>query len=306
MDLTPQLVPVVFAELYRELRRTCASQLEDRLSEIDRDLDWIDTTIVRYDSMWNYRDGQPVEERFKPVSVEHAQLAAWITAGLRGHGSCLAPAQEIQMRIQARLAGAPRNLVQDHARVTIVAWGLGQVLGDYDRALPAIFCVPLADDSVQLAYEGLAKHLLDMPMDDDWPEMLGSSILWRACGLADGLRPQTPRLNLEASVNQLVAEMRPIVDQALLRTWTREWTDYRHVRDGFTHVVAGERGRYCFADVAPKMRCRDDVAVALASVTNFVGHQIALQLQDEVPTPWKVMADSLGWELDMWGDMASE
>ncbi len=66
-------------------------------------------------------------------------------------------------------------------------------------------------------------------------------MLWRACGLADGLRPQSGRSNLEASVNALIAEMRRYVSPALRDQWAKEWPQYRNVRNGFTHV-AGENG----------------------------------------------------------------
>jgi hypothetical protein len=278
--------------------------LDDRLAEIDRDRDWLEATIDRYEGMWQYRQQLPsADERFEPLTPDHSALAAWITAGIRGFGRCLEVIQAVQRAIRDRTADGPPGILAATTRATIVAWGLGRIVGDYDRTLPVVFCEPPSDISVRLAYDGLVSHVLALPEVDEWPEMLGSSILWRACGLADGLRPQTPNPNVEASLNALIAEIRPVVEPTVVSQWASDWRDYKDMRNGFTHVVAGDRGRYCFADLADKMRSRSEVAVALTSITNFVGHTVALQLQDDEPARWKVAADGLDWELEAFADL---
>lgn len=304
MELTVELVPVVLAELYRELQRSCRTQLEDRLGEIDRDLDWMDSTITQYDAMWAYRVGQPdLDERYRPLSADHAALAAWIAAGLRGVGPSNEISQAVQQTIRDKTKADPPALVRSRTRVALIAWSLGQVTGEYDRSLPVVFCEPLADRSVQLAYEGLVQHVAALPEVDQWPEMLGSAVLWRACGLADGLRPQPGRSNLAASVNALLAEMRRYVSAAVLSQWGREWPGYQDVRNGFTHV-AGENGKLCFEQVQSRMRTRDDVSLALTSATHFVGHSLASELLDSPPARWDAVASSLEYELQAYEDLA--
>lgn len=304
MELTVRLAPVAFAELYRELRRSCATYLDDRLADIDRDLEWLDATIRRYDALWAYRlTLTDPKDRYQPLDTDHATLAAWITACQRGHGPSNEISQTVQHAIRDRTAGDPPELVKDHSRVTLVAWSLGQVVGDYDRALPVVFCEPLADHNVQLAYEGLVRHVVELPEVDEWPEMLGSAVLWRVCGLADGLRPQPGRSNLEASVNDLIAGMRRYVSPAVLARWVQEWREYKDVRNGFTHVT-GENGVYCFADLASRMRNRTEVEIALTSATTFIGHNIAGELIDSPTAGWRAKADSLDWELQSYEDLA--
>ena len=170
--------------------------------------------------------------------------------------------------------------------------------------MPVAFFVQPADDSVALVADGLVQHVLGLPDGDgEWPEMLGSSILWRACGIADGLRPQTPRLNLAASVEGLIHEMRPVVQPMIADEWRREWGAYKDIRDAFTHVAAGERGLFCFADVATRMRDQEDVRIALTSVTHFVGHQVALELVDQDPAMAEVAARNVEFELEMYDDL---
>ncbi|MEV1114951.1 hypothetical protein AB0I91_07770 [Actinosynnema sp. NPDC049800] len=305
MELTARLAPVVFAELYQELQSSCATQMADRLADIDRDLDWLSLTIQRYEALWAYRLTLPdPQERYQPLDADHAALAAWIAAGLRGYGPSNEINQAVQQAVRDRTASDPPELVRDHSRVALVAWSLGQVVGDYDRSLPVVFCEPLADRSVQLAYEGLVQHVVGLPEVDEWPEMLGSAVLWRACGLADGLRPQKGgRSNLEASVNELIAGMRRYVSSTVLLQWAKEWPEYTKVRNGFTHV-AGENGAYSFADVASRMRNRSEVAPALTSATTFVGHSLAEELLDSPLARWRAVVDNLEWELQAYEDFA--
>lgn len=304
MDLTVRLAPVVFAELYREFKRSCRRQLEDRLAEIGRDLDWLDGTILQYEAMWAYRLAQPdPEERYRALEVDHAALAAWVAAGLRGVGPSNEISQSLQQTIRDRTKADPQLLVRGCTRVVLVAWSLGQVIAEYDRSLPVVFCEPLADRSVQLAYEGLVQHVAALPEVDQWPEILGSAVLWRACGLADGLRPQPVRSNLTASVSALLGEMKRYVSDAVLAQWRREWPGYQDVRNGFTHVT-GENGKLCFEQVQSRMRTRDDVSLALTSATHFVGHSLAGELLDSPPARWNAVATTLEYELQAYEDLA--
>ncbi|WP_369252416.1 hypothetical protein [Geodermatophilus amargosae] len=41
------------------------------------------------------------------------------------------------------------------------------MVGDYNRALPVVFCEPLTDRSAQLAYEGLVRHVVKLPEGDE-------------------------------------------------------------------------------------------------------------------------------------------
>ncbi|MGY1679883.1 hypothetical protein [Geodermatophilus sp. SYSU D01176] len=309
MGLAPGFVPIVYAEIYRGLRARCQRQLEDRLDALGRDLDWLQVTIDRYQRMWDLRIEQafPTDALFEPAGDEHTFLAAWIAAGLRGAGPCIELETEILERIRPKVGahGAPHRLVDRVSRPALVAWALGQVVGDYDRTLPVAFSVEPSNPNVRLAYDGLVQHVMDLPSGDgEWPEMLGSSILWRACGLADGLHPQPGALNLLTSVGHLIRDMRSVVPPTTLERWRREWQEFKGIRDGFTHVTAGERGQYGFAEVATRMRSQDDVRTALSSATHFVGHQIALDLSDEDPRAVEGALRTVEYELDAYEDIA--
>lgn len=288
MELGTGLAPIALAELYRTLRTSCARELEPRLALVDVDFDWLDEVIRGYERMWKWRLRylDAIDDAFAPAGVSHDRIAAWVVAGLRAFGPSDVISSEAEIATRRALADveAPQAIKEGNTRPAIVAWGLGQVVGGYDRALPVAFLQPVADISVQLAYEGLVHHVLGLPVGGGtWPEMLGSAVLWRACGLADGLRPQPGRLNVEASVNQLLAEMRDQVPLTVWRRWLSEWPEFKHIRDGLTHLAVGERGRYCFADVATRMQSAADVSLALTSATAFVGHQLALELSEEDP-----------------------
>jgi len=270
------------------LRTSCVRELETRLALVNVDLDWLDEIIRGYERMWDWRlrYSDAEEDAFAPAGVNHDRIAAWIVAGLRGFGPSDVVSNDAEVATRRALAAveAPAETKKRNTRPAIVAWGLGQVVGSYDRTLPVAFLQPISDPSVQLAYQGLVAHVLGLPVGSrTWPEMLGSAVLWRACGLADGLRPQPGKLNVEASVNQLLAEMRNLLPSTVLRRWAAEWPEFKHVRDGLTHLVAGERGRYCFADVAAKMQSAADVSLALTSATAFIGHQLATELFEEDP-----------------------
>ena len=95
-----------------------------------------------------------------------------MASSARGTGPNLPAWQAIQDRIRPLVGGheAPFDLVAQTTRPTFAAWGLRQVVGDYDRTLPVAFFVRPADESVALAYDGLVRHVLRLPDGDgEWP-----------------------------------------------------------------------------------------------------------------------------------------
>jgi len=96
---------------------------------------------------------------------------------------------------------------------------------------------------------------------------------WRIAGIADGLRPQ-PTRNLEASINALMAEVRSLIPGPLWTALLREWTDFRRMRNGFTHVAKAEGG-YGFSQVSERARKAEEVRLFLSGVTHFVCNEVS-------------------------------
>jgi hypothetical protein len=214
------------------------------------------------------------------VGPRHAQLATWFTAPLR----VLGPSTEFTGElVRSVVEAAGRDLPAmgrspESLRVSLVAWTVGQVCGDLDRAVPVVPAEMPDDYDVSLAYRGLLEHVADLPNSESeqWPEMIGSAILWRIAGIAEGLRPQ-PKPHLEASLNALMAEVRDLMPGPLRTDLLREWIDFRKMRNGFTHVAKAEDG-YGFAEISERAHKAGDVRVFVSGMTHFVCNEVSQRL----------------------------
>ncbi len=215
MDLSCSLSPLVYGELYHRLLTDAEKRdsIEQRLDMLDRDFEWLAELKRLYQMYWrwqinNQACGDPAN--LTGLTPRHAQLAAWFTAPLRVLGpSAEFTAQLVRSVVEAAAYDFPNiGRSPQPFRVSLVAWTVGQVCGDLDRAVPVIPAEMPDDNDVALAYRGLLEHIAALPNSEteQWPEMVGSAILWRIAGITEGLRPQ-PKPYLQASLNALMARV---------------------------------------------------------------------------------------------------
>jgi hypothetical protein len=285
VDLSCSLSPLIYAKLYHRLLtdRDKRSSTEQRLELLARDMEWLAELQRLYETYWRWQveneaRGDPAE--LSGVSPRHAQLATWFAAPLRIHG----PSTEFTAELVCSVIESAKQDFPEMGRpptplrVAVVAWTLGQVCGDLDRSVPIVPAEMPNDDNIALAYSGLLEHVADLPRSEShlWPEMIGSAIVWRIAGIADGLRPQ-PRPDLAASINALMAEVRNLMPGPLRADLYDEWMDFRLMRNGFTHVAKAEDG-YGFSEVFERARKAEDVRLFLNAVTHFICSEVSQAL----------------------------
>jgi len=286
VDLSCSLSPLVYAELYHRLLIDVhkRNSTEQRLDMLGRDFEWLAELKRLYQTYWQWQvDNQACGDpaNLTGVGPRHAQLAAWFTAPLR----LLGPSAEFTGELVRSVVEAARRdlpaMVRspESLRVSLVAWTVGQVRGDLDRAVPVVPAEMPDDNDVTLAYRGLLEHVADLPNSESeqWPEMIGSAILWRVAGIAEGLRPQPKRPNLEASLNALMAEVWDLMPGPLRTDLLGEWTDFRRMRNGFTHVAKAEDG-YGFSEISERARKAGEVRLFVSGVTHFVCNEVSQRL----------------------------
>jgi hypothetical protein len=275
----------VYATLYHRLRtdRDKRPWLERRLELLARDMEWLVELQRLYMAYWRWQvenEAQGNPAGLSGLSPRHAQLATWFVAPLRVHGPSTEFTAEL---VRSVIESAKHNFPEmgrppSPLRVSVVAWTLGRVCGDLDRAVPIVPAEMPTDDNAALAYAGLLEHVADLPSSEShlWPEMIGSAIVWRIAGIADGLRPQ-PKPNLAASINALMAEVGNLMPGPLRADLHDQWVDFRLMRNGFTHIAKAE-GCYGFADIFERARKAEDVRLFLTGVTHFICNEISQTL----------------------------
>lgn len=288
MELTCELSPLVFAELYRLLLADDKTRrrVEHRVAEAEGDPSWLEDAERRYRDWWCW---QVENQAFgdiqgtSPAELRDAQLATWLIAPLRALGRSSEFGAELQRAVnlaaRAEFPGAGYHLPAQY-QASVVAWTLGRVCGELDRTVPVVPAEVPEDQHVAAAYDGLLHHvsaLSDSP--DPWPEMAGSAIIWRVGGIADGLRPQYPKPNLAASLGQLMTDLKPVVPPGVHASLSRGWGHFRDARNSFTHVAA--RDGIGFADFVGHMRCAADVRAYLEAATYFVCNEVAMNLSTD-------------------------
>lgn len=286
MELTCELSALTYAEMYRLIAadRPMRERLDYRLSILNRDASWLDEAEQTYRAFWEWEVEQAHGDVATTgvVSGRHAELATWLIAPLRSLG----PSADFSADLARTVSDSVRQQfpdagrVPEHFRIGIVAWTVGRVCGELDRTYPLLPAELPPDEDVSAAYAGLLEHVAALRYSaDPWPEMLGSAILWRVAGIAEGLRPQPAQASLPASLGLLMKEARPVLPEALHSKLSREWDEFRLVRNSFTHVTP-VHGGYGFAAVEDRMRCADDVTTYLAGATYFVCNEVAVRLAE--------------------------
>ena len=105
--------------------------------------------------------------------------------------------------------------------------------------------------------------------------MLGSAILWRVAGLADGLRPQELP-NVRRSLGLLMHDLSPVIPRQQLDRLNHGWEEFVNARNSFTHVNAQDGSG--FADFANRMRSASEVREYVRAATYFMCNEIATRL----------------------------
>jgi hypothetical protein len=284
VELTCELSPLVYAELYRLLLADDAmrQRVEDRLDDARADASWLGEAERLYRRSW---ESQIESEAFgdirktSPADPRDAQLATWLIAPLRALGSSTQFSADLQREVNlaARVRFPEFNdRLPDQYQASVIAWTLGRVCGELDRSFPVILAEVPDDTHVAAAYEGLLHHVSTLTYGPNpWPEMAGSAVVWRVGGIADGLRPRDPN-NLRASLDLLMSALRPVVPPVLYTELNASWNDFVEARNGLTHVAP--RDGLGFADFAKRMRAAEEVRTYVQAATYFVCNEVAMSL----------------------------
>jgi hypothetical protein len=307
VELTCELSPLVFSELYRKLARddSYADLLEDRLAEIGRELSWLTETAERYEATWqSNKKAATGADDLIALGTDHALLASWVLAALRGSGSSYEFGDELRTAVTTRalaeIPGAPAAL-PSRWKPVVVGWTLGMVIGALDQNLPVAPAMLPTDDNVRAAYVGLVEHVLHLGgMQSPWPEMLGTSTFWRGTGLAEAMQPEAA--NGQQAITQLVMEVRRILPEHMGTLIGRHFSQFAERRNTLSHV-ADMPGRPRFVDVKEQARDWSQVRLTIMGITQFLCSQIALELTESASRAIRSGTwDELIWELVIFDD----
>lgn len=315
-ELACELSPLVYSEFYRMLagERALKDALVDRILEAGLEIQWLDRAIAAYDAKWDedkrslvqayaelVASGTATSQPPEPLTLssDHAVLASWLLAGLRpqeidGLGT------KLNSAISTRLVDELPELLSPKPRAfwpVIIGWTFGMLVDDrLDPQLPAIPAQPVKDPNIAAAYAGLVNHVAHLvPLDEPWPEVLGTSTLIRGAGLAESLRPDAegPRKALE----QLMLDTKRAVPDSLYRQLIQHWTTFVTNRDSVVHILP-YRGS-AFTDVVDCANTWDKIRLTIRGITQFVFQEVARELAEPRIISAKTW-ESLGFELEVY------
>lgn len=299
MELTCELSPLVFAELYRLLggQTTWSDTLEERLGEGGFDDGWLHEVAAHYNRKWDdirFTDPEYV------LPERHAQLASWLLASLQLKGPSSDLSADLRDAVDRRFrAETPITGARPSAFATVVvAWTLGKVVGEYDAELPVVPATWPTDAEVSAAYRGLVEHVVHLgEVATPWTEMLGTSTYWRGAGLAEALRPD--EVNAGASIGKLISEAKPLLPLGLKDQIDRHWQrDFIAKRNVLTHIRP-ESG-VLFSTLRKTAADHQSIRLTLLGVTHFIFQQVSTELVDDTErTPWATI-----WGNQLWYDVA--
>jgi hypothetical protein len=307
VGLSCELSPLVFAELYRKLANddSSAELLEERLVEVGWELSWLDEAAERYEATWqgNLKVAAGPGD-LVAVGDEHAVLASWMLAALRGTGSSYDFGDELRTSVTTRaLAEVPSALPElpSQWKPVVVGWTLGMVVGAVDQNLPVAPAKLPTDDNVRAAYEGLVEHVLHLnDIPSPWPEMIGTSTFWRGTGLAEGMQPEAA--DGQQAITQLVIEVRRIVPEHMGRQIGQHFTQFAERRNTLSHV-ADKPGKPRFVDVKEQARDWSQIRLTIMGITQFLCSQVAQELTESASRVVREGTwDDLKWELIAFDD----
>jgi hypothetical protein len=300
VELSCELSPLVFAELYRLMARPqYVELLVERLYLHDRDHDWLSEAAIVYDDFWQSElavlpDGGAASVG---LSREHALLATWLLAALRPLGESTGFSGELRRLVAERLAcdfpemrSLPTCFVP-----SVVCWTLGAVVGDFDVNYPVLPAYLPSDPDVSLAYYGLVEHLVHLgALGEVRPEVMCTAVLWRAAGLAEGLRPETK--NPSAALSMLMREIQPMMPEIPWERLRKHWIDFPDRRNVLTHLKTAEGGQISFQDSADIAKLQGDLLDTIIGISHFVCHEVSTELSDDTG---QVVRSGL-WDEQLW------
>ncbi|GAA4598017.1 hypothetical protein GCM10023194_74440 [Planotetraspora phitsanulokensis] len=307
-ELTCQLSPLVFAELYRLLLGSgdLRDELTERLGEIGCDLEWLEARAEDYDAKWCFDAPslEPATVDDYALPVEHSVLATWLLAGLRNTGVSDEISSDLIDAVQRRMdADAPQLGARPQSlSPAIRGWTLGLVAGTLDPTLPVVLAWHPADPHISAAYKGLVEQVLHLQdVTEPWPELAGTALYVRTGGLAEALRPAPEpaagerKRGLQYSIDLLMREARP---QAPLNVWDRlrvNWLNWVARRNILTHVKPGENSNSTFEDNAAQVRTWYEIHLTVLGITQFICQEVSLELMEIIPPglrnndPWEYL-----------------
>ncbi|WP_448072470.1 hypothetical protein [Georgenia yuyongxinii] len=298
---------MVFSELYRALaaRPKDAALLNDRLCQVGLDVAWFAEAADSYEAKWDETRSQPAPFALEP---DHTLLAGWILAGMRRTGPSHDVSDELLKRMRARAAERPcgiTNPLPAALNVRVVAWTLGQVVGDIDRDLPFVPVRPPRDPHVAAAYGGLVEYCLQLKavIREPWPELIGTATFVRGLGLAEALKPDVGSYKegkARPALKALIQEARLVLPELEFNKLQRHFlvNDFVSTRNTLSHV-APDPDKPTFVDLVDVARTWDDVAPTVSGVTQFVCQQISNELhgsREVDPSLW----DRIRWDLEVY------
>ncbi|MEU8803230.1 hypothetical protein [Spirillospora sp. NPDC048819] len=307
MELTCELSPLVFAELYRMLAadNERAELLEDRLTQIGRERSWLSEVADRYETTWqgNRKIATCIDD-LVAVGADHSLLASWVLAVFQGSGSSYDFGEDLRKAVTTRLFAEVPNVpadIPDRWKPVVVGWTLGMVVGSVDQNLPVAPAMAPTDENVRAAYEGLVEHVLHLGnLDPPWPEMVGTSTFWRGTGLAEAMQPEAP--DGQTAVTQMVIEVRRILPDHMGKIIGQHFSQFVERRNTLSHV-ASMPNRPPFIDVKEQARTWDQVRLTIMGITQFLCSQIALALKESASRAVREETwDELVWELVMFDE----
>ena len=275
MVVTCELSPLVLRDLYQLALadRRSMDVVDSRIDAAGKDRGWLEERIEDYDALWR----RAIEGQYADAVVvdsTHALFASWLLSPLRRSEPSSDFTTKLVVRLRQSLAAAGlANLRGGPFRVALHLWVVTCVVGDIDQRVPVITPDSVDDANVWHAYLGLLEHQAHLD-DGPWPEMIGSSILWRIAGLINGLRPDE---ELSQGAQVLTGALSPGVPRGDLRCLYSQWAEFVRCRNGFTHLVPGINS-YGFGDLLEKARVTDDVLGYIRAATYFIVDQVANQI----------------------------
>jgi len=300
VDLTCELSPLVFSELYRLLAADQGNvdALAERLHQIDLDRDWMTGAADSYDAKWQHERGR---DAGFTLSSAHALLASWILASLRHTGSSIDLSTVLATRVRSRYFDEvpDATTVPPSLQSGVVAWTLGKIVGDIDQRLPLVPAHWPDDTELSAAYRGLVEHTVHLgEILGPWPEMVGTSTIWRGAGIAEALRPSAA--GPEQAINTLMAEARSVLQEYEWEQLRRHWIGFIEARNALTHV-APVTGKLKFTDSRDRARNWEDVRLTVFGITQFVCLEVSGELTSSAsrcvrPDSW----EELTWELGLY------
>lgn len=285
MGLEALLSPLVFSELYRSLDRAerLREHLEDRLSEIGLDHAWLAEAAGMYEAKWaSDRGAFAATDDNHALSNEHALLASWLLAPLQYRElSADFDAQLKRVVTQRALAELDGDvtLLPSAFKPAVSSWQLGMVLGKLDPGLPLALAHLPRDKNVSAAYKGLVEHVLHLEKQNEpWPEILGTSTLWRGTGLAEGMRPDAD--DAQDAVKQLLVESRRTLPEHMADRLARHFSPITEQRNVLSHV-ADSPGKRKFHELTAVADDWTKVRMTVFGITHFVCSLAATELTTE-------------------------